>query len=290
MVGAQMPAVSAVAIDKLAFSYPGQSSKLLSEFTLNLPAGSRCLLIGANGAGKTTLLKIMSGKHLVHPDRVRIVGRPAFHDTSLVVDGSLGYLGGAWTKAVSCAGSDVPLTGDFSAGEMIWGVPGIDAVRRQYLVDLLDINVDWRMHKVSDGERRRVQICMGLLRPFKVLLLDEVTVDLDVVTRHELLRFLKEECEERNATVVYATHILEGLQWWATHLAYVTKGQVARFGAISELPELAEQPLYKAVERWLRDEKEEREAAGLGNPDAQPPPPPPINPTNMPSRQMAFYR
>lgn len=36
---------------------------------------------------------------------------------------------------------------------------------------------------MSDGQRRRVQICVGLLRPFKVLLLDEITVDLDVLGR-----------------------------------------------------------------------------------------------------------
>jgi len=48
-------------------------------------------------------------------------------------------------------------------------VEGIDPFRREKLIDLLDINLQWRMHKVSDGQRRRVQICMGLLHPFKVV-------------------------------------------------------------------------------------------------------------------------
>ena len=34
---------------------------------------------------------------------------------------------------------------------------------------VLDIDLKWRMHKVSDGQRRRVQICMGLLRPYQVI-------------------------------------------------------------------------------------------------------------------------
>lgn len=34
----------------------------------------------------------------------------------------------------------------------------------------MDIDLEWRMHKVSDGQRRRVQIAMGLLQPFKVWL------------------------------------------------------------------------------------------------------------------------
>lgn len=50
----------------------------------------------------------------------------------------------------------------------LMAVEGIDPVRREKLVELLDIDLQWRMHKVSDGQRRRVQICMGLLHPFQV--------------------------------------------------------------------------------------------------------------------------
>lgn len=59
-----------------------------------------------------------------------------------------------------------------------------------------------RMHQISDGERRRVQLCMGLMGDWDVLLLDEVTVDLDVLVRSELLAFLIKESEERGATIV----------------------------------------------------------------------------------------
>lgn len=53
---------------------------------------------------------------------------------------------------------------------MINAVPGVDEARKQRLIKVLDINPEWRMHQVSDGQRRRVQICVGLLRPFKVSL------------------------------------------------------------------------------------------------------------------------
>lgn len=49
-------------------------------------------------------------------------------------------------------------------------VADVDPARRAALIELLDIDLSWRMHKVSDGQRRRVQIAMGLLRPFKVRL------------------------------------------------------------------------------------------------------------------------
>lgn len=59
-----------------------------------------------------------------------------------------------------------------------------------------------------------------------MLLLDEVTVDMDIVGRLDLLEFFKEECSERGATIVYATHIFDGLESWATHLAYVSDGKL----------------------------------------------------------------
>ncbi|CAI7876365.1 unnamed protein product [Closterium sp. NIES-54] len=159
--------VPAVEVTSMQFAYPGEPP-LISKFNLTLPRGSRCLLIGANGAGKTTLLRVLAGKHMVGgKDVVKVLGRSAFHDTALSCDGSLAYLGGSWSKSVGCAG-EVPLQGDFSAEHMIYGVADVDAARRDHLVELLDIDLTWRMHRVSDGQRRRVQICMGLLRPFQV--------------------------------------------------------------------------------------------------------------------------
>ncbi len=59
------------------------------------------------------------------------------------------------------------------------------------LMELLCINPEWRMHQLSDGQRRRVQIFLQLLRPSEILLLDEITTDLDVITRQDFLQFLK---------------------------------------------------------------------------------------------------
>ncbi len=97
--------------------------------------------------------------------------------------------------------------------------------RRDRLLDILDVDLDWHMHAISDGERRRVQLCMGLMQSWDVLLLDEVrhghlhvacvavdigltncvaqvTVDLDVQVRYDLLSFLKEDSERRGATIL----------------------------------------------------------------------------------------
>ncbi|KAL3679260.1 hypothetical protein R1sor_022216 [Riccia sorocarpa] len=287
--GALHPSLEVTAMN---FAYPGQPP-FISNFNLSLQRGSRCLLMGANGAGKTTLLRVLAGKHMVGGrDVVRVLGRSAFHDTALTCSGELAYLGGSWSRTVGCAG-EVPLQGDFSAEFMIFGVEGADPERRRQLIELLDIDLRWRMHKVSDGQRRRVQICMGLLQPFEVLLLDEITVDLDVVARLDLLEFFKEECAQRGATIVYATHIFDGLETWATHIAYVEDGTLKRAQHISEVAELkVARNLISVVEPWLRKERDEREKAAAVK-AAAPPPPRVQQSASSPwgtSRHMAYYR
>lgn len=65
--------------------------------------------------------------------------------------------------------------GDIGVAEFLDSVGGYRyKERRDHLLDLLDVDLDWRMHKISDGERRRVQLCFGLMAPWDVLLLDEV--------------------------------------------------------------------------------------------------------------------
>ncbi|KAK4482345.1 hypothetical protein RD792_009498 [Penstemon davidsonii] len=243
-----------IQVNGMQFSYDAQTP-LFFDFNLKISPRSRCLLVGANGSGKTTLLRILAGKHMVGGrDAVRVLNFSAFHDTNLVCSGDLAYLGESWSKTVGSAG-ELPLQGDFSAEHMIFGVEGVDPVRREQLIELLDIDLHWRMHKVSDGQRRRVQICMGLLHPYKVLLLDEVTVDLDVVARMDLLEFFKQECEQRGATIVYATHIFDGLETWATDLVYVQDGLLKKSQKLSELKELKDNiNLLSVVESWLRSE------------------------------------
>lgn len=60
------------------------------------------------------------------------------------------------------------MQGDFPVSKMVSGLSGIDQKRKERLLEVLDIDMDWRMHLVSDGQRRRVQLLMGLLKPFEV--------------------------------------------------------------------------------------------------------------------------
>lgn len=135
--------------------------------------------------------------------------------------------------------------------------------RRDELVHILDVDLRWRMHAVSDGERRRVQLAMGLLRPWRILLLDEITVDLDLLSRSNFLAFLKRETEIRPCTIVYATHILDNLAHWPTHLVHMHLGKVKEWGSMESfdfggLRKSGNSQLGELVLEWLKEDLEER--------------------------------
>ncbi|MGK3747290.1 MAG: CCR4-NOT complex subunit CAF16 [Bacillariaceae sp.] len=133
---------------------------------------------------------------------------------------------------------------------------------------MLGIDLDWHMHQLSDGQRRRVQIMIGLVRPFKILLLDEITTSLDVCVRQDLLQWLVRESDVRGATILYATHIFDGLDEWATDLFYLNnKGECGWQGRMDELEKYQQlkrdnhpAKMLAIADHWLRKELEEQRA------------------------------
>jgi CCR4-NOT complex subunit CAF16 len=234
-----MTAAPAIEVRDLHFAYRGERREVLAGVSLAVAPGRRVLVIGANGAGKTTLLRIIAGKHMVDPARVRVLGASAFHDPTL--SGRIEFLGGRF-----------PFEVDLRVDEILARQIDVDEPRRDRLIEVLGVDLDWHMHAVSDGQRRRVQLLLGLMRPRQVLLLDEITTDLDLIARQDLLAFLREESEVRGTTILYATHIFDTLDRWATDIVYLVAGKVVVDTPIAAVSELAEQPLVSVVERWLR--------------------------------------
>jgi len=214
--------VPAVTVQGLSFSYQGSSVPALDNVTLTLSQGERCLLVGRNGAGKTTLLRVLAGRHLVHGDAVRVLGRPVFDDTSLA-------------QRVVYVGGRFPFDVDVTVAEILEHTPCEDQDRRERLLDLLGVSPTWHMDRVSDGQRRRVQLLLALLRPVELLLLDEALSDLDLVGRCNILGFLREESERRGTTILYATHILEEVETWATSVALMEWGRLVELKPLSDL-------------------------------------------------------
>jgi len=190
-----------IAIHGLTYSHDTSDQPSLSDISLQLPSGSRTIIVGANGgmcssafsresadsyhiAGKSTLLQILAGKRLIKDADVRINGKDVFRNSPA----GIAYLGTEWSVAsqltchiltftpLSIRATNPVVRGDIVVSVFLDSVGGYrHKGRRDKLLDILDIDLDWHMHAISDGERRRVQLCMGLMAPWDVLLLDEVS-------------------------------------------------------------------------------------------------------------------
>ncbi|KAI0593046.1 CCR4-Not complex subunit Caf16 [Biscogniauxia sp. FL1348] len=248
------PGAPEISVNDLTYTFPGYHTGI-RNVSLSVPPRSRTLLIGANGAGKTTLLRLLAGKRLAPGGSISVSGVDPFKEGLEGVT----YLGLEWVL------NPIVRT-DIGVAELLASVGG-DAYpgRRDELVGVLDIDVEWRMSRVSDGERRRVQLAMGLVRPWTVLLLDEITVDLDVLSRAEFLAWLKRETETRECTIVYATHILDNLAGWPTHLVHMHLGAVREWGPADRflgeaaaLQSTGNSRLGELVLGWLREDLRER--------------------------------
>ena len=246
-----MESLDVIHVSDLIYRYEGRKTHFHSEQvsregqvrevilridSLTVRRGERVLICGANGAGKSTFLSILGGRKLVQSKAALILNRECFSDCSL--GEQVCYLGDWWRT-------------DFFLDTTVRAFLGSkisENARCQDLCKILQVNLEWRISQLSDGQRRRCQIVAALTasESFEVYILDEVTADLDIVSREHLLRWLMCEAEERNATVLLATHIMDGMTEWATRIVFMENGSITKDRSVSTLSNL-----YATVRDWV---------------------------------------
>ena len=117
--------------------------------------GRCCILIGANGLGNSTLLHILGGRHLTTPDSdVRVLCLNSFRDTKLNFHRA--YIYTNWgMRTVAFAGVGIPLMADIPGYGMMEKLQNYCPGRRDELVEMLGIYLNWIMHKLGDVQRRQ---------------------------------------------------------------------------------------------------------------------------------------
>lgn len=218
------PEKPVVSIKNLCFSYD-KTKKQMQGVDCVLPPNSKVILVGPNGAGKSTLLRIMTGgifMGLSH-DEFDINGSggrgvPNDQQNGVCYMGGDGFMGAR--RQTGMGGTD-PYTMDIAARDLMKGWQEEYIERRDELVRVMGINLDWRMNECSDGQRKKLRIMIKLLKPFKLAVIDEFAADLDIFSRKRLFDYFTEQCSKYGASVVYATHIFDQADGWATHIAFM---------------------------------------------------------------------
>merc|ERR1711871_1138866 len=169
--------------------------------------------------GKSTLMRILTGQIFmnIEADEFDVCGNDKPHDQH----NGVAYLGGLWKRRRTGFDGICPYTMDIAARDMMAQWQEEHKERRDELVRVMGINPDWRLNECSDGQRKKVRIMIKLLRPFKLCLIDEFAADLDIFSRKRLFDYFSDQCARFGASVVYATHIFDQADDWASHIAFM---------------------------------------------------------------------
>ncbi len=224
--------MSAVAVDgvwKFYGDYPA-----LKNVNLNADAGACLALIGRNGAGKTTLLRTIAGFSRPGRGKIRIFGKEPREAETRRLMGFIGH--------------GIAVYDELSAFEnlrLFGQLYGLDDPRRSALEWLehtgLDRVRDGLVREFSRGMRQRLAVARAFMHEPSVLLLDEPFTALDDRAIAVLQRLLREALAA-GKTIIMSTHQLREALELASHVALLSRGQVAFHGPCT--PEMVSEPGY----------------------------------------------
>lgn len=212
-------------------SVKGEPKKIYEKLNLEIHKGEKIALIGSNGAGKSTLMKLMTG--LIKPNEgdifLRDIAVRYTKPEKLSKYVSMVYQNPEEMFIKDSIEADIAFAMQVRGVED-WQEKTKELLERFRLTELKER--DGRL--LSGGQMRRASLAIGVaLRP-EILLLDEPTANLDIATRKEIMRTLK-EMEEVTDTVVIATHDMQLVSEWAERIIVLYKGNVIADGNRNEI-------------------------------------------------------
>jgi ABC-2 type transport system ATP-binding protein len=205
--------------------------KAVDGVDLSVQAGQVFGFLGPNGAGKTTTLRILTTLILPDSGRAVVAGYDVLEDPN-AVRRRIGYVSQA-------GGSDRPATGreNLVLQGRLYGIPKAAAEKRAAeLIDLLDLTefADRIVYTYSGGQRRRLDVAIGIMHEPQVLFLDEPTTGLDPQNRANLWEQIG-KLKATGTTIFLTTHYLEEADALSDRLAIMDHGRIVAEGTPEEL-------------------------------------------------------
>ncbi len=205
--------------------------RAVDHLSLTVKAGEIYGLLGPNGAGKTTTLRILAGLLTPTAGDARIDGASAL-ENPLEVKQRLGYLTG-----------DTALYGRLTPREIIGFFARLNGrdpawieAQAEALIDQLDLTefADKRCEKLSSGQQQRTAIARALAHDPAVLVLDEPTATLDVVSARFILDRLRVEAARERA-VLLSTHHMAEAELVCDRVGVIHRGKLLAEGTVAQL-------------------------------------------------------
>ncbi|WP_329534996.1 ABC transporter ATP-binding protein [Streptomyces sp. NBC_01450] len=185
-------------------------------------------LLGPNGAGKSTTVEILQGNR----------GRDAGEVSVLGADPATGTR--AWRSRVGIVWQDESAPAELTVGETVRHFARYYPRPRdpEEVIGLvgLEAKTDSRVKALSGGQRRRLDVALGVIGGPELLLLDEPTTGFDPAARRQFWDLIRKLADE-GTTILLTTHYLEEAEALADRLAVVARGRVVAEGEPAALRE-----------------------------------------------------
>ena len=232
----QLPTVDAgarVAFQEATFRYSRDDAGVFGV-SFSVQPGEFLGIVGETGSGKSTLLDLLVGLYAPHAGSVLVDGIDALEIDLSWLRRQIGFVpqGPQLWDATIAENVRYP-TGAADDDELEQALR--DAQLDDFVTRLpqgLETTVGEHGHGVSAGERQRIAIARALLRHPRLLILDEATASLDVVTERDLQRALAASRQGR--TLIVVTHRIETVMA-ADRIVVMDRGRVIESGAPAEL-------------------------------------------------------
>jgi len=205
----------------------------LKNINLNIDEGEILGILGENGAGKTTLIKLMVG--LLHPTNGNIkvnnyIPWDRKYDFLKMITVVMGQKNQLWW--------DIPASESFLLNKRIYQID--DKIYNQILnemVELLDIKdkLNTQVRRLSLGERMKMEIIASLLHRPTIIMLDEPTLGLDVMSQSKIREFVKYYNQQYNATFIITSHYMNDIDSMCKRVFVMNKGEGLYDGNFSDL-------------------------------------------------------
>lgn len=203
------------------------------DLSFTVAAGEFVGYLGPNGAGKSTTIKMLTGILAPSEGRVRVAGLDPSR-RRVAVARRIGVVFGQRTMLWW----DLPLRDSFELVRLLYKVDRKGFTQRlDQLTDLLDLGgfLDTPVRQLSLGQRMRGDIAAALLHDPDVLVLDEPTIGLDVVSKAAMRDFLADLNARRGTTVLLTTHDLGDIERLCRRVMLIDHGRLAFDGTLEDL-------------------------------------------------------
>jgi len=188
-------------------------------------------LLGANGAGKTTTLRMLAT--ILEPtDGTAVVCGHDVVEAPEKVRANVGFL--------STATALYPRLTAQELVEYFGRLNGLDEATLKKRVDdifnRLDMNGfrDRRCDKLSTGMKQKTSIARTLVHDPPVMIFDEPTTGLDVMTARTIITFIS-DCRDKGKAIIFSTHIMSEVERLCDHIGIIHDGKLLAEGTVSEL-------------------------------------------------------